>query len=106
MGFTVTDKDGNVKSKTVFWGGMPIDVMTITSVDDVEPDETGVFVMTKTIGKDGATSLNANVIEMGTHAQACKVQELAAKYLAANRKRTQATLTQHRRQPTSASSPA
>lgn len=84
MGFSVIDSDGNVKSKTVFWGGMPIDVMTITSVDDVEPDETSVFVMTKTTDKDGTTSLTANVIEMGTHAQACKVQELAAKHFADN----------------------
>lgn len=87
MGFSVIGSDGNVKSKTVFWGGMPIDVMTITKVEDLDDEDTGVLVMTEKTRDDGMLEMRANAIEMGTHGQARKVYDLAVGYLKSNNER-------------------
>lgn len=87
MGFTVTDSDGNVKSKIVFWGNIPVDVMTITSVEELDNDGAIVVVMTEKTGDDGVTEMAGNVIDMGSHAQASKVHKLALGYLKANKER-------------------
>lgn len=87
MGFSVMDSDGNVKSKTVFWGGMPIDVMTITKVEDLDDGETSVLVMTETTRADGMVEMRANAIEMGSNQSARKVYDLAVGFLKSNKER-------------------
>ena len=84
MGFSVMDKDGNVTSKTVFWGGMPIDVMTITRVEDLDPDDTSVMVMTEKMGSDGVNTVTMTHLEMGSHDLACNVHERASAHAKTN----------------------